>query len=43
MNSSRVRPPQRMVREENDDARFFFTSYFVVRARLARRHSVAAQ
>src|SRR6478735_183755 len=42
-NSRIVMPPQRIQREENDDARFFFITYLVVRALCARRHSVTAQ
>src|SRR3954452_21546458 len=42
MKSRMVWPPQRIQREENDDARFLFTTYFWVRARLARRQSAAA-
>src|SRR6478672_2747126 len=43
MKSSSVRPPQRIIREENDEETFFFTWYFTVRARLLRFHSAAAQ
>ncbi len=43
MNASSATPPQRITREEKDDARFFFTWYFTVRAFAARRHSATAQ
>ena len=42
MNSSSVSPPQRIKREENVEAVFFFTWYFTVRALPARRHSATA-
>src|SRR4051794_17580371 len=41
-NSRMATPPQRIQREENDEARFFFMTYFVVRAWPARRHSATA-
>src|SRR3712207_706087 len=42
-NSRIASPPQRIQREENDDARFFLITYLVVRAALARRHSATAE
>src|SRR3954447_26081874 len=42
-NSRIVSPPQRIQREENDDARFFLITYLLVRAPRARRHSAAAE
>src|SRR4051794_31036542 len=42
-NSRIASPPQRIHREENDDAGFLFTTYLVVRAARARRHSAAAE
>src|SRR6478752_9121942 len=43
MKSSSVRPPQRIVRDERLEALFFFTTYWVLRARLARFHRAAAE
>src|SRR6476660_6978946 len=42
MKTSSVSPPQRMKREEKEDAAFFFTWYFTVRALPVLRHSVTA-
>src|SRR5690242_21012311 len=42
-NSRIVMPPQRMVREESDEARLRFTAYAVVRAACDRRQRITAQ
>ena len=42
MNSSRVTPPQRIRWLAYVECLFFFTSYLIVRAFLARRHKVTA-
>ena len=40
MNSSSVTPPQRIRWEAYVECLFFFTTYLIVRAFFARRHSV---
>ncbi len=42
MKSSRVTPPQRIRWLAYVECLFFFSTYFTVRAFLARRHSVTA-
>ena len=43
MNSSSVMPPYRIQCELNVECLFFLTTYFVLRALPARRHSAIAQ
>ena len=43
MNSSRVTPPQRIRWLAYVECLFFLTTYLIVRAFFARRHSVTAE